>query len=599
MANLIDQPESSGGFFAKIGRLLASPWVAPFAVVIALLLTAHAANNGLEADDYYHRAVLAGSERFGESLRGPQSMFRFLPGEREHAQHLMDEGFLPWWTDTKIKAEFLQLIPTQTHILDYKLWPKSPSMMHVQSLLWFALLVFLAAKFYRRILGATWMAGAAALLFAIEDGHGVPIGWICNRNILIAASFGIGSLIAHDMWRREGRRWAGILAVVLWTLCLLSKEAGIATSAYLFAYALWIDKGTLTQRFLTLVPYGIVLVVWRVVRDLLGYGVAHLGFYVDPLTDTGQFLTALVERYPVYLLGQWGIPSDLSVLIAPLLGSPFWWIAVGYSCLLALLFWPLVRRDRLSRFFVTGMLLSVIPICATFPNDRLLMFVGLGAMGLLVRFWYATFAADGPRPKLALWRIVAVPVAVIFILLHVVLAPPMLYMRANGMKFMDPLYIRTAFDALIEQQDLVVVNSPITMLAGYSLLQYEYEDMPSPRALRILAPGYNPMVVRRIDERTLEIEPETGYLHFLDQLFRNRQNPLALGEEVRIARMTAKVLTIEDGRPKNVAFRFDAPLEDAALRWLRFHKGEYIEWSPPAVGEEVILRTDWQPDFGL
>ena len=70
--------------------------------------------------------------------------------------------------------------------------------MHVHSLLWFVLLLFLVTKFYRRILGPTWLAGLAVLLFAVEDGHGSPVGWICNRNILIAASFGIGCLIAHD-----------------------------------------------------------------------------------------------------------------------------------------------------------------------------------------------------------------------------------------------------------------------------------------------------------------------------------------------------------------------------------------------------------------
>lgn len=594
-----DKSDKPNGFFAKVGRLLASPWIALIAIVIALLLTFHAVNNGLEGDDYYHRAVLGGSERFGEYLRGPQAMFRFMPGDPKHAKDLMDVGFLPWWTDPKVKAEFLQLIPTQTHILDYQLWPERPAMMHVQSLVWFALLIFVAARFYRRILGATWMAGAAVLLFAVEDAHGVPVGWICNRNILIAASFGIGCLIAHDMWRREGKRWACPVAIVLWILCLLSKEAGIATSAYLFAYALWLDRATLWQRFLTLVPYGIVLVVWRVVRGMLGYGVEHMGLYIDPITDPVRFAGALVERFPVYLFGQWGIPSDLAALINPLLGSTFWWIAVGYCCLLILLFWPLLRRDRISRFFATGMLIAVIPICATFPIDRLLMFVGLGAFGLLVRFFYAVFSADGPRPRFAMWRFVAIPIAILFILLNVILAPPMLYLRTSTMRFMDPLYIRMPFDKSIEEQDLIVVNTPMALIAGNCLLQYEHDGLPSPRALRILAPGFKPVTVRRTDDRTLEITPETGYLYFLDQLFRNEQNPLKVGDEVRIARMTAKVLTTEKDRPKTVAFRFDVPLEDSSLRWIRFHKGEYIPWTPPVIGKEEVLKSDWKPDLGL
>ncbi len=603
MENADERSDERRGVLGRIGRLLASPWMAPVAVAIALLLTFRAVDNGLDGDDFYHRAVLGGSERFGEQMRGPQAMFRFLPGDLEAAKQSMDVGFLPWWTDPRIKAEFFQLLTVQTHILDYWLWPDRPELMHAHSLVWFALLVFLAARFYRRILGPTWMAGVAALLFAMEDGHGTPVGWICNRNILIAASFGIGCLIAHDAWRREGKRWAFWVALLLWACSLCSKEAGIATSAYLFGYALWLDESTLWKRFLTLVPYGVVLVVWRIVRDSLGYGVEHLGVYIDPITDPTRFVMALVERYPVFLLGQWAGGADLSVAIRKLLGSPLWWIAIGYVCVLGLLFWPVLRRDRIARFFTTGMLLSVIPICATFPTDRLLMFVGLGAFGLLVRFWYAVFSADGPRPKFLAWRVVAVPIALLLVVLHLVFSPMLLTVRATAPTgprwFVNRLYVRVPFDETIEQQDLVIINPPSPMQASYCLLLYEHERMPSPRAVRSLAPGFGRMTVLRTDERTIEVEPKAGYLDFfLDRLFRNEKNPLKLGEEVRVARMTATVVSLtEDGRPARVAFRFDVPLEDASLRWLRFHKGDFVPWAPPAVGEEAVLSPEWL-DFG-
>jgi hypothetical protein len=574
--------------------------MAPAAVAIALLLTFRAIYSGLQADDYYHRAVLRRSARFDKQLRGPQAMFRFFTGDPEHTRYWMDVGLLPWWTDPNIKGEFFQLIPTQTHILDYWLWPDRPELMHVHSLAWFALLVFLAARFYRRILRPSWMAGVAALLFAIDDAHALPAGWICNRNDLIAASFGMGCLIAHDAWRREGRGWAFWVALLLWAMSLCSKEAGIATCAYLFAYALWLDESTPWRRVLTLVPYGVVLVVWRFIRDSLGYGVANLGHYVDPLTDPGPFATALMERYPALLFGQWAMLSDLSVIIGKL-GSPFWWIAAGYVCLLGVLFWPLLCRDRIARFFATGMLLAVFPSCATFPMDRLLTFVGLGAFGLLVQFWYMVFGADAPRPKLAFRRAAAVPLALLLVLFHVVLAPLLLAVRAAAPlgppAFIDRCYVRVPFDETIERQDLVVVNAPVPMLAGYCQLNFEQEGMPSPRAVRILAPGLFPMTVVRTDDRTLEVEPENGYLGlFLDQLFRNQQHPLRLGEQVQLPRMTATVLDVtEDGRPQKVAFRFEASLEDSSLRWLHFQAGEFVPWMPPPVGEKAILRLEWSP----
>ncbi len=590
MENSNAPPPAPRGLLTSFGSVFASQWFALVAVAIGLLLTFRSVYNGLYADDYFHRAVLSGSKRFGELLPGPQSMFRFADGDPGHTRAWMDIGWLPWWIDPNIKAEFFQLIPTQTHILDYWLWPDQPELMHVHSLVWLALLIFLAAKFYRRILGPTWMAGVAALLFAIEDGHALPAGWICNRNSMVAASFGIGCLIAHDVWRREGKRWAFWLALALWGASLCSKEEGIATSAYLFAYALWMDGSTVWKRFLTLVPYGLLLIVWRVVRDALGFGVAHIGFYVDPFTDAGQFWTALFERYPVLLFGQWAGLSELWVLF----GSTFWRIAVGYVCILGLVFWPLLRRDRTARFFATGMLLAVIPVCATFPMDRLLMFTGLGAFGLMVRFWNAVFAADGLRPGFVHWRVVAVPVALLLVLLHVVAAPLLLTVRVSApwgrRELTNAMFPSVRFDRTIEQQDLVVVNPPIAWLVGYCQFNYEHEGIPAPRAVRALAPGMGGLTVRRTSDRTIEVIPHNGYVNFPDSLLRNEKYPLKIGEQVYLARMTATVLTIEDERPKNVGFSFETPLEDESLRWVQFQAGEYVPWTPPAVGEEVTLE---------
>ncbi|MDB5384653.1 MAG: hypothetical protein JWM11_299 [Planctomycetaceae bacterium] len=633
MLNPKDSSPTPRTLLTPLGSLFASPWFALIAVAIAELLTFRSVHNGLIADDYFHRAVLSGSNRFGELLPGPQGMFRFADGDPVHTRAWMDVGWQPWWTDPDIKAEFFQFIPTQTHILDYWLWPDRPELMHVHSLVWLALLVFLVAKFYQRILGPTWMAGVAALLFAIEDGHALPVGWICNRNSMIAASFGIGCLIAHDLWRREGKRWAFWLALVLWVASLCSKEEGIATCAYLFAYALWLDGATIGKRILTLVPYGLLLIVWRIGRDSLGFGVAHVGSYVDPFTDAGRFFTAFFERYPVLLLGQWAGLSELWVVF----GSMIWWIAVGYVCLLGLVFWPLLRRDRIARFFATGMLLAVIPVCATFPMDRLLMFTGLGAFGLMVRFWNAVFAPDectakdhvaesgrirgfevpaselsqdsatrtlpsenpsrrsmdGLRRGFGLWRVVAVPVALLLVLFHVIAAPFLLNLRVSApwgsREFTDAMFPTVHFDPSIEQQDLILVNPPVAWLAGYCLFQYEHAGLPAPRAVRSLAPGIDGVTVRRTGDRTIEVIPFNGYIKFPDSLLRNEQYPLKLSEQVHLARMIATVLSIEAERPKIVAFSFETPLEDKSLRWIQYRDGEYVPFIPPAIGEEVFL----------
>src|SRR5579883_2524777 len=214
------------------------PWLA---ALLGIVLTLPGLGVGLAMDDYYHRVVLLERPEFRELLGPPSDMFRFFRGDPARTLREMDVGFFPWWTDPEIKGEFLQALTVLTHRLDYRLWPDSVVLMHLQNLFWYGALIVATAWLYRRIMGPTVTAGVAALLFAIDDAHGTPAGWIANRNSLVAATFGISAVIAHDAGRRGGNRAGMILGPALFAAALFSKEEGIAGFAYLLAYALMFD----------------------------------------------------------------------------------------------------------------------------------------------------------------------------------------------------------------------------------------------------------------------------------------------------------------------------------------------------------------------
>jgi hypothetical protein len=55
--------------------------------------------------------------------------------------------------------------------------------------------------------------------------------------------------------------------------------------------------------------------------------------------------------------------------------------------------------------------------------------------------------------------------------------------------------------------------------------------------------------------------------------------------------MVAEVVGLTgDGRPAEVAFRFEVPLEDGSLRWLCYRDGRFVPFALPAVGQSVELR---------
>ena len=575
-----------------------------FPLVVAalgILLALPALGAGWMMDDYYHRAVMLPDSPYRELLGPPAEMFRFFRGDPVRTRLVMDAGVFPWWTDPTLKAEFLQALTVLTHRLDYALWPDSPVLMHAQSLFWLGTALAAVAVFYRRMLGPTWIAAVAALLYAVDDARGPTVGFIANRNILVAATFGVSALICHDCWRRGRSRGAAVLAPLLLAAALFSKEEGIGTCAYLGAYGLFADRAGRWRGCLALSPYIVVVCIWRAVRDHWGYGVQNMGLYVDPLTDPGPFIAVLAERAPILILGQWSpIPAETAVVLGPPYSVAFRWAAVAFGGLLFFVLAPLLKRDRLARFWAAGMVFATIPVCATLPMDRLLTFAGIGAFGLLAQFFVFVFGHSGNAVGIPLWRVTAGALAWFFMAVHAVWAPIALtYRAANplGARWVEErLYVRTPLGPAIGQKTLVIVNAPSPVHAGYVAFLQVLSGKPAPSHVRVLAPAIPSVTIRRLDDRTLEITPDQGYIDFLlDRVFRSKRRPMVLGEEVKLTGMTARVTALTaDRRPAVATFRFDVPLESKSLVWLCF-KGEGFEpFLPPAVGRETGIGFDWR-----
>jgi hypothetical protein len=592
---------SARGALSRLKTLLQTRRLPLIAAVLSVVLSLPAIDVGWIIDDYYHRAVLLERPKFRAIVGSPSEMFRFFRGDPERTRKAMDLGLFPWWTDPYVKAEFLQALTVLTHRFDYALWPDSPRLMHAHNLFWLGTAVAAVAAFYRRMLGATWVAGAAALLFALDDARGATAGFIANRNVLIAATFGVSALILHDRWRRDGSRLSALLAPVLLSGALFAKEEGIGTCAYLASYGLFADRAGRWRGLLALLPYAVVVVTWRALRASWGYGVGHLGLYIDPLSEPDRFALAAVERAPILLLGQWTpfFADYVIVFRGPafpiLLG-----VAIAFLGLLLFTMAPLLRRDRLARFWAAGMLFATVPVCATLPMDRLLTFVGIGAFGLLAQFWAFVFGDRGDRPSSRWWIVPAKVMAGFLVVVHAILGPITLVYRAGnplGPAWVEHrLYVGTPLGADVGDRTLVIVNAPSPVHASYLIFREELSGRPVPKYTRALAPMMPRVTIRRIDTQTLEIRPTRGYLDMvLDQVFRNERHPLALGERVELPGMTAKVVSLtSDGRPATVAFRFDVPLESPTLRWLCFRGNRFEPFTPPAVGQEIEIPFDWR-----
>jgi hypothetical protein len=596
-----DQTKDSGaGFKSFVRKILTHRFFPLFAAILAIVLTLPSLKAGLIADDYYHKLLMSGSKSPIRLLNSPIDMFRFIDGDPKRTAKIIDYGFFPWWTYENVKGAFWRPLASITHWLDYIIWPNSPPLMHFHSLLWYGALVMAVAFLYRRFATIPLIAGLAALLYAIDDAHGMPAGLISNRNALMATFFGAMAIITHDKWRRDNWHAGIALGPLLLAASLLSAEAGISTCAYLAAHMLFIDRGIWRKRIVAMAPYVAVVLIWRLLWTYLGYGIENAGVYTDPLNEPLRFISVVKNHAPFLLLGQWVLPpSEISIMLTPKHWILLWRSALIFLVLLAFVFAPLLRRDRTARFWMMGTLLAILPICATFPSDRLLMFVGIGAMGLVAQLLCVVFGKSQWKPKLLLWRIPALMLAAIFILAHLIVAPPALSFRAAcpmmPKKLTDKLMISGPLDNSIKNQDLVIVNPPVAFVVMTSSLVWESDDHPMPRHLRVLTSSlFRPVKIHRPDVKTIVVQPEYGYYALiLDALFRDKKHPFSVGDRVELTGMTVEILELTgDNRPAKAAFTFAVPLEDPSLRWMQYKDGSFISFTPPAIGESVVLQAE-------
>jgi hypothetical protein len=582
----------------RIKRWLGARRAPLIVLVIGIALAAPALTADFTADDHVHRVVTRADPGIPGLHSRTLDLFTFANGDPADTAQLVDAGVFPWWTDPHLRLAFWRPVSSVTHALDHALWPDSAPAQLAHNLLWHALALLVVWLLFRRLFppGSRWIAVLALALYAFDDARGPVVGWVANRNALVALVLAIPALLAHDRWRRDGwtpGRWVGPL---VFALALGAGESAIALLAYLAAHALWLDRGAWRSRLLALAPYLVIVVGWKVIYAQLGYGVAGSGIYFDPGADPAGFLGAATTRIPFLLQGALALPWSDVASFYPVLGivAPMLAIGVGVLAAIGLACARLLRRDPLARFFATGMILAVIPVASTFPADRLLSFVSIGALGLVAQL---VAAALGDRVQLGdgrVRRIACVVVASIMILVHLVLAPPLLVLRARSMVAVARVLDRAdaGIPPAANGKTVLIVNTPSDALAAYIQIMRASRRLERPAHVYWLATATTAVRVERTDDRTLRVTPDGGALRFdIDRMMRTpRSRPFHAGDRVALTNVTVEVSRVTpDGRPAELLAHFAIPLDDPSLVWLRWDGKTYAGYTPPAIGKREML----------
>jgi hypothetical protein len=596
-------PQAKPG--SRLTRLLEHPRLPWFIVALGVGLTAPCLFIGFHLDDHIGRFIFSNAEGAERLYRIYSGGYGAANGNPVDAAWMMEEGYAPWWMDPDVLLWFYRPLSLATHLFDAALWPSSAFLWHAHSLLWFAVLLISAVYMYRSLQGPV-VGGLAALLFAVDHAHALPVGFITNRYALITTALCMLTVQQHHTYANGGSRRAGWFAPLCYGLALFAGESSAAIVGYLVCYALFLDTRALRSRILSVAPYFAVSVLWRMIYNALGHGARGSDLYIDPVREPVRFTLALLERAPTLLLGQWFMPpaetftlvdsTSAALLIA------FAWL---FTIALAIALWPLLRRDRVARFWAGGMVLSIVPMCSGEPHNRMLFVASIGAAGLIACWWNAYSAQVLGTVQQALGTF-SRRFGQVMLVGHLFLSPFLVPFNACGMIFFGAL--QRSFDDVGEEavgRDAVFVTSPDYFAVRLMKMIKKVEHKPSPARFRTLAYGPEQVTVERTADKTLVLSYAGGAMHepavtkqAID-LYRSSDKPMHKGQQVALEGLAIELLEVTpDGRPLRVRFDFAEPLDSSRYRFYNWADNQFKVLQVPAVGETKVLpRATLEPEF--
>jgi len=537
-----------------------------------------------------------------------------FPRDETRNKMLRDYGLLPWWFHVEARCALWRPFTAFTHWLDYRIFPDSPALMHAHNIAWFTAVVFLAAIIYRKIIGPTGIAALAALMFVLDKNTYFPVMFVANRGFIVALCLGLICFLMHHKWRSTGSSISAILSVIFFSLSILANEAGVSTFAFILAYALVLDKASWPKRFSTLLPAILIIIIWRIIYQSLGYGVSGIGeAYLDPGREPLKFL----YHFPGYFLGI--IAGQLSALSTEIfmavnlkcvgIISMFY---IGFNIVAIVLFLPIIFKNTLARFWFAVMIFAAIPVVAA-PSGKNFGFIAIGAFGFIVVFANDLFKNKSQLHKLRLYKYPARTFCVILLIAHIPLSavskliiPKVAPVTLNT--FANPKGLNNV--SLSNDSNVVIVNATSHLSACAMPTNAAYYDQPIPKSIRALAFAYSALEIERTGENSIVIRSkekniftadQSSPLHFshafviFDRLLFTSQM-FEKNRRFALEGMTVDVLATDNNNlPKELAYTFDAPLEHKNFRWLKFnwHTFSYEPFTLPKIGQTVV--TDGPP----
>ncbi len=604
-------------------------WTVTAIVVFGVWLRWPTLENGFFSDDI---SAIAMAEGKYAAPRSKLDLFNFTDGTTEDHDRLMRSGSLPWWTVPGLRLAMLRPLSSALMLLDRALFEDQAVLYHAHSFLWWIGVMVIAAVLLRQLFSVV-MASLTLFLFALEEGHTLPLGWLANRGTLVAMVFCLLGLRAHLRYRRAGDRRAAIVSFLCFSIGLLSGEWAFPLLGYVLAYQLFADRAPLRERVIALWPAAVPGLSFLACRSALGYGALNSGVYTDPLSEPLRFVVMAGQRIPVFLADLifaipahwWGFNTPWRDQLLALDMIPpriwlrlpdwqFWHVVFGVVAIIAAAFalrFGLAARPESERrelkWLLPGALIALLPMVSSFPTSRLVLPAALAcsagaAAVLLAAAERVRSFARGSHGKLAL-------------LGNLVLLWSVSYFQvweAGTTSYWESRWTRDNYESVrrfmndAEIDDTQVAKQRVVIISGIEHTNTIFAPYlrwflghPMPLATYTLSAAPYAHDVYRPAANVLELVTLGGTMlsSELEQLYRAPRFTMKEGDSVDLGALRAEVVRSIGGKPQIVRFTFDRNVEDPSFLFLYSGPEGLVRARLPEIGERVRYRRPSFPAY--
>ncbi len=538
--------------------------------LLGLLLLSPSLALGFLLDDYVFLGMIRG---FIPVSNGWTGLYEFFFHSFDANQALIRDNFLPWWIDPHIEIRFFRPLSSILLRLDHECFGEQAFFYHLHSLAWYVLAITAASMLYRRCFRGSILT-LALLLFAIDDAHAMPAGWIANRNAYVAAVPSWFGLVAYLSYRERGFRPGLWLSVLCDAVGLMGGEIALCVLPYAFCYELFGARDRWTRRLCALLPKLLLFVAYFAVYRGLGQGAHGSDFYLDPIQQAGPFLRDLPSRLGALLSGTFaGLLSELWLLMPqsrPLLAG------IGLVACIGVL-WAVFRRRPTSdddpvrhlRWLSVGAVVSLLPSAATIPSNRLVAPAMLAIAPCIAFVW--TELREGLERRNGFRRLAMKSLLFALFGMHAVLAPLGILATLGGtlrMKRGSEQSLRQLQEIVPggQERHVVVINAPDLLLSSTLPMMYALRSGRTLASFSVLTMARVDLEVETEEPRCLVISAEEPLLSSLfEVLFRSVDTPFTEGDCVATDLFSASIRRAEGDGARQIAFEFSRPLTDPSL----------------------------------